>query len=109
VRTQARVHGYADPNGWASRGACQHADPDLFFPVASAGPSVTQTVRAKEVCAQCPVRRPCLQFALESGQDFGVWGGASEDERRTMRRRQLRHARRGQRDPASPAMLRKGA
>ncbi|HEY1918779.1 MAG TPA: WhiB family transcriptional regulator [Streptosporangiaceae bacterium] len=93
------MHGYADPNGWAARGACRNADPDLFFPVAPAGPSARQIAQAKEVCAHCPVRRPCLEFAVETGQGFGVWGGTTEDERRTMRRRQLRRER-----AARPAM-----
>lgn len=95
MRTQARMHGYADPNGWAARAACRHADPDLFFPVAPAGPSARQVAQAKEVCAHCPVRRPCLEFAVDTGQGFGVWGGASEDERRVMRSRQLRRERAG--------------
>jgi WhiB family transcriptional regulator, redox-sensing transcriptional regulator len=94
VRTQARARDYADPGGWAARGACRQADPELFFPVGPAGPAVRQVIRAKDVCARCPVRHPCLVYALETGQDFGVWGGATEDERRVMRRRHLRHARR---------------
>jgi WhiB family transcriptional regulator, redox-sensing transcriptional regulator len=84
---------YVDPNGWAAEGACRHSDPELFFPVASAGPAARQVARAKAICLQCPVRDECLDFALESGQDFGVWGGTSEVERRTMRRRRIRRSR----------------
>lgn len=84
---------YQDPRKWASQGACQHADPELFFPVAPAGPALAQLARAKEVCARCPVRIQCLEFALDSGQDFGVWGGASEEERRVLRRRRRHHRR----------------
>jgi WhiB family redox-sensing transcriptional regulator len=40
------------------------------------------------------VRTQCLEFALETGQDFGVWGGASEEERRLMRRERCRQRRR---------------
>jgi WhiB family transcriptional regulator, redox-sensing transcriptional regulator len=84
---------YANPEGWAAGGACRRADPELFFPVGPGGPSARQTTQAKQVCAICPVRQPCLEFAVETGQDFGVWGGATADERRAMRRRELRRRR----------------
>ena len=74
-------------HGWAAKGACRHADPELFFPVAPGGPALTQLARAKDICAGCPVRTQCLEFALETGQDFGVWGGASEEERRLIHRK----------------------
>lgn len=71
--------------GWASLGACQNSDADLFFPIASSGPALQQTAEAKAVCARCPVRVDCLSYALETGQDAGVWGGASVEERRAIR------------------------
>ena len=49
---------------------------------------MTQIARAKEVCGECPVSMQCLEFALETNQDSGIWGGTSEEERRTMRRAQ---------------------
>ncbi|MGY3684394.1 hypothetical protein ACVWXU_008017 [Streptomyces sp. TE33382] len=52
-----------------------------------------QTADAKAVCANCPVREPCLRWALENGQDSGVWGGLGEDERRALKRRARRRAR----------------
>jgi WhiB family redox-sensing transcriptional regulator len=84
---------YADSASWAAQGACQHSDPELFFPVSSSGPAASQVARAKAVCTRCPVRGECLEFAIESGQDFGVWGGVSEGERRTIRRRRMRQRR----------------
>ena len=78
---------------WASRGACRDVEPDLFFPIASSGPATRQIAAAKAVCARCPVQPECLNYALETGQDCGVWGGATEDERRAMRVRRQRHAR----------------
>lgn len=72
---------------WAASGACQHSDPELFFPVTETGAAASQLARAKAVCAGCPVRDPCLQFALDSGQAFGVWGGTTGEERRLIRRR----------------------
>lgn len=88
----------ASLGGWAARGACRDSDPELFFPVTEVGPSAAQLVRAKAVCGRCPVRAECLEFALSSGQDFGIWGGTTRDERRLIRRR-----RRGQRQKVRAA------
>ena len=49
-----------------------------------------QIQEAKAVCQKCDVMTACLKFALESGQDSGVWGGLSEDERRSLKRRNAR-------------------
>lgn len=79
-----------DEGGWRRQAACRDADPELFFPVGSAGPALAQAAEAKAVCARCPVREACLNFALSTGQDYGIWGGLTEDERRNLRRRQQR-------------------
>jgi WhiB family redox-sensing transcriptional regulator len=71
-------------NYWWDAAACRLSDPELFFPVSSAGPSVKQTDKAKECCARCLVRRQCLDFALSSNQVHGVWGGLTEQERHRM-------------------------
>jgi WhiB family transcriptional regulator, redox-sensing transcriptional regulator len=68
--------------------ACQAAEPELFFPVAAAGPAVAQVVAAKTVCRGCPVRAECLSYAMQTGQDHGIWGGTTEEERRLARRGQ---------------------
>ncbi|MEV5680602.1 MULTISPECIES: WhiB family transcriptional regulator [unclassified Streptomyces] len=75
---------------WRMRAACREVDPDLFFPIGSTGPALVQTEDAKAVCATCPVREQCLRWALENGQDSGVWGGMGEDERRALKRRTRR-------------------
>lgn len=75
---------------WRHRSACLTEDPELFFPVGNTGPAIMQIAEAKKVCARCAVRTDCLQWALEAGQDHGVWGGLSEDERRAMKRRTAR-------------------
>lgn len=84
---------------WASRGACRHSDPDLFFPIASTGPALAQIAKAKEVCARCEVRPDCLAYALETGQDCGIWGGMTEEERRARRQRDRRAQRRAIPEP----------
>jgi WhiB family redox-sensing transcriptional regulator len=72
---------------WGLRAACRSADPELFFPVSGAGPSVAQVAEAKTVCARCEVRRECLAFALATRQPYGIWGGTSPDERTVLRKK----------------------
>ena len=72
---------------WRSKAICKDTDPDLFFPVGTTGQALVQIARAKEVCGECPVRVDCLEYAIETNQDSGIWGGTSEEERRTLRRR----------------------
>lgn len=78
----------AERRDWWRSAACQEADPELFFPVASQGPGADEIARAKAVCAGCQVRRECLQYALATRQLYGVWGGTTEDERRRYVRRE---------------------
>ncbi|MEC3992047.1 WhiB family transcriptional regulator [Actinacidiphila sp. DG2A-62] len=76
---------------WRHRAVCRTEDPELFFPASNAGIALLQIEEAKSVCRRCPVMDQCLQWALENGQEHGVWGGLSEDERRSMRRRAARN------------------
>ena len=78
---------------WRQQAACLDDDPELFFPVGTTGPALEQVERAKSVCRSCTVIDQCLEWALESNQDAGVWGGMSEDERRTLRRSRQRRRR----------------
>lgn len=82
-------------SGWRNRSNCLGVDPDLFFPARGAS-----LVEAKAVCAACVVRDQCLDHALTKPEKFGVWGGASERERRRLRR---------QRHLARAAAVAKGA
>jgi WhiB family redox-sensing transcriptional regulator len=75
---------------WRHRAICRDEDPELFFPVGTSGPAVLQIAEAKTVCPRCPVVSECLAHALGSGEDAGVWGGMSEDERRALKRRNAR-------------------
>ena len=71
---------------WREAAACRDRDTDLFFPVGVTGPAVAHIAAAKAVCQGCEVRSECLQFAITTNQEFGVWGGTSEEERRILRR-----------------------
>lgn len=75
--------------GWWKFASCRSADPDLFFPVSGAGPSLEQAAEAKAICADCPVREECLTYAVFTGQRHGVWGGLTEQERHATFRRTL--------------------
>lgn len=72
---------------WRDEAVCRETDPDLFFPVGTTGQALLQIDRAKQVCNECTVQVSCLEFALETNQDSGIWGGTSEGERRDIRRR----------------------
>ena len=77
-----------DPNDWRLDAACRDLDTAIFFPE-----SDDEIARAKAVCASCPVRQECLDFALITRQDDGVWGGLDENERKRVRRRRQEAAR----------------
>ncbi|GGM18671.1 hypothetical protein GCM10010129_73650 [Streptomyces fumigatiscleroticus] len=79
---------------WQATSACRHEDPELFFPIGETGPSLLQIGEAKTVCRTCPVIEPCLQWALETHELHGVWGGTSEGDRRLLRLRAARAAKR---------------
>lgn len=72
---------------WRSKAACREEDPDLFFPLGDGWAARQQTDEAKAVCRRCPAMDWCLQWALETKQESGVWGGLSEDERYALRGR----------------------
>jgi len=79
---------------WRADAACRDADPELFFPDGDIRSARAQVKMAKLICRGCPVSATCLSWALASGQEFGIWGGLTEDERGRLQRR-LRLGRRG--------------
>ncbi|HLT16585.1 MAG TPA: WhiB family transcriptional regulator [Acidimicrobiales bacterium] len=62
---------------WMARGRCANVPPEVFFPSDGVGVEV-----ARKICRDCPVKEPCLEYALAERIDHGVWGGTSERERR---------------------------
>src|SRR5215469_6635916 len=79
---------YESPS-WRQKAACRDADPELFFPDGDIRSARAQVKTAKLVCRRCPVSATCLNWALASGQEAGIWGGLTEDERRRLPRRGL--------------------
>jgi WhiB family redox-sensing transcriptional regulator len=80
---------------WRNRSACLDQEPELFFPIGCSSPALLQEARAKAVCRRCEVAQTCLSWAIDSGQDSGVWGALSEDERRYLKRRSAQARRAG--------------
>lgn len=83
----------AADDDWRDHALCRDTDPELFFPVGTTGPALVSIHHAKQVCSQCTVARECLDYALATNQDSGVWGGLSEEERRVIRRQRAAAAR----------------
>ncbi|MGH9094930.1 MAG: WhiB family transcriptional regulator [Acidimicrobiales bacterium] len=79
---------------WRDHAACQDTDPDLFFPIGTTGPAIEQIDAAKAVCHECQAQHACLEFALATNQESGIWGGTSEEERRKLRKSWLGRQRR---------------
>lgn len=79
---------------WQEESACRSSDPEMFFPVGTTGNALDNIERAKLICATCAVQEECLDYALNTNQEAGVWGGYAEDERRRLRKRWLAERRR---------------
>jgi WhiB family transcriptional regulator, redox-sensing transcriptional regulator len=75
---------------WRDSAACRGTDTDLFFPDWAVGTAKQGIEQAKRLCRDCPVRAQCLDWALDRGVAFGIWGGFTEDERRTIRGTMIR-------------------
>ena len=72
---------------WMATGLCADKPPSLFFPSDGVGVDV-----ARKICADCPVKEPCLEYAIRNRVDHGVWGGCSERERRRIIKRRRAEA-----------------
>ena len=74
---------------WRLRGACRGLDPEIFYAGSEEDAGVE---RAKQVCNTCVVQQQCLEFALANRESEGIWGGATEKERRRIRRQRRKTA-----------------
>ena len=84
--------------GWCYGAACSGVNLEVFFP--GRGESAEP---ARQICARCPVRQPCLDYAISHGITHGIWGGLAERDRRTVRARHLGDARRERYDAIAAA------
>jgi WhiB family transcriptional regulator, redox-sensing transcriptional regulator len=78
---------------WRAAGACLSADPDLFFPIATGAGAMRQITQAQRICAGCGVRQQCLEFAMQTGEVHGIWGGTTPEERVRAHRQHMRRRR----------------
>lgn len=79
----------SSPETWREHAACRHVPVEIFFPAVE-----HEAEEAKAVCNSCVVQEPCLEFSFEANERFGVWGGLTSQERRTLaaRRRKAKLA-----------------
>ena len=91
------------PAGWREGAACRGTDLEVFFPGRG-----EPAEPARRICAACPVRQPCLDYAIGHGITHGIWGGLTERDRRALRTRQAGAARR-ERDAAIAAAAAAGS
>jgi WhiB family redox-sensing transcriptional regulator len=77
---------------WQEEAACREYDNLLFFGEEGEPELEKQAreARAKTVCQRCPVAEPCLEFAMETNQKYGIWGGLTDKERASLKRRRAR-------------------
>jgi WhiB family redox-sensing transcriptional regulator len=67
---------------WQERGLCAQTDPDAFYPELG-----KPSAPAKRICRNCEVQQQCLEFALANNEEFGIWGGTTERERRALKKK----------------------
>lgn len=71
---------------WRSAARCSEMDTTMFFPIGVTGSAEMQIQTAKAICTSCPVEDKCLEYAINTNQEYGIWGGKDEEERRIIRR-----------------------
>lgn len=72
---------------WQLRAACRGPQSAVFFPPATferKDEKLDREARAKEICRTCPVKEPCLDYAVRIREPHGIWGGLNEAERRNL-------------------------
>lgn len=72
----------SDEMEWQVKGICRNIDPEFFFPEGRA--KANQAKIAKRICLDCPILQECRDWALTRGEQFGVWGGLSDNDRRAI-------------------------
>jgi WhiB family redox-sensing transcriptional regulator len=83
--TWIRTHDW-DVDDWRDRSSCRDSDPDVFFPIGTTGGALEQIETARRICTACIVSDECLEVALATNQEAGIWGGTIEEERRKLRK-----------------------
>lgn len=74
-------------NSWQMKAACRGPQAAVFFPPPQferKDEKLEREARAKEICATCSVKEPCLDYAVSIREPHGIWGGLNESERKAM-------------------------
>lgn len=87
ARLRAMLVSRYDDGEWREQALCRDVDTEVFFPIGSGPRAMEVADVAKAICATCPVQVQCLRFAVATNQQYGIWGGCDEEERRMIRRR----------------------
>jgi WhiB family redox-sensing transcriptional regulator len=85
----ARLFATEPDTDWRAHAACKGYDPEHFFSsedLTDKQERIERESAAKAVCARCPVRMECLDYAVAAGERYGIWGGLNPQERRTYAR-----------------------
>jgi WhiB family transcriptional regulator, redox-sensing transcriptional regulator len=79
-------------DAWQARAACRGPQSSVFFPPSHferKDEKEAREARAKTICSTCPVRKPCLDYAIRIREPHGIWGGLNETERKQLLARQV--------------------
>jgi len=77
---------HSESDDWRERAACIGEDPEIFFPLSDVAAPGAEASLARAVCRRCAVLVACRDWALEHGEDDGIWGATTAAQRRAIRR-----------------------
>ena len=72
---------------WMDNALCRSSSSDLFFPVGRSQKTQKKIEEALVICTECSVTPECLDYALRTNQDIGIWGGTIDEDRKYLRRK----------------------
>ncbi|MFG2266739.1 WhiB family transcriptional regulator [Streptomyces sp. NPDC048720] len=91
-----------DRSDWRDQAACVGEDPEVFFPLADFSAPGAEASLARAICRRCPVILACRTWAIEQGEDDGIWGATTAVQRRAIRRASPEAGSRGRRRSRAP-------
>ncbi|MEV7246182.1 WhiB family transcriptional regulator [Streptomyces sp. NPDC093248] len=97
------LHPRPERSDWRDQAACIGEDPEVFFPLADFSAPGTEASLARAICRRCPVIIACRTWAIDQGEDDGIWGATTAVQRRAIRRASAESAGHGRRRPRDRA------
>ncbi|MER5839161.1 MULTISPECIES: WhiB family transcriptional regulator [Streptomyces] len=74
---------------WRDQASCAGEDPEIFFPLSDSASPGDEAFLARTICRRCPVLLVCRSWAIDHGEDDGIWGATTAAQRRAIRRARL--------------------